>query len=168
MNVEFNLNGRDVTVDVMPGRILADMLREDLGLTGTKIGCEVGECGACTVIIDGQTANSCLIPAAAIQGKSIVTIEGVSPEGGPIHPIQEAFIEAGAVQCGYCIPGMVLSAKALLDRNSKPTEDEIAIAMSGNLCRCTGYHKILEGVKLASEKLSSASREGGCNEQPKA
>jgi len=128
----------------------------------------VGECGACTVIIDGQTANSCLIPAAAIQGKSIVTIEGVSPEGGPIHPIQEAFIVAGAVQCGYCIPGMVLSAKALLDRNSKPTEDEIAIAMSGNLCRCTGYHKILEGVKLASEKLSSASREGGCNEQPKA
>lgn len=168
MKVEFNLNGQDITVDVMPGRILADMLREDLGLTGTKIGCEVGECGACTVIIDGRTANSCLIPAAAIQGKSIVTIEGVSPEGGPLHPIQEAFIEAGAVQCGYCIPGMVLSAKALLDRNSKPTEDEIAIAMSGNLCRCTGYHKILEGVKLASEKLSSASREGGCNEQPKA
>lgn len=154
MMIQFNLNGQDITVEVEEGRILVDMLREDLGLTGTKIGCEVGECGACTVIIDGRTANSCLIPAAAVHGKKVVTIEGVSPEGGPLHPIQEAFIEAGAVQCGYCIPGMVLSAKALLDQNIKPTEDEIAVAMSGNLCRCTGYRKILDGVKLASEKLS--------------
>lgn len=161
MNLQFNLNGRDITVEIEPGRILADMLREDLGLTGTKIGCEVGECGACTVIIDGRTANSCLIPAAAVAGKSVVTIEGVSPEGGPLHPIQEAFIEAGAVQCGYCIPGMVLSAKALLDRNLTPTEDEIAIAMSGNLCRCTGYRKILDGVKLASEKMSRNAEQGG-------
>ena len=161
MNLQFNLNGRDITVEIKPGRILADMLREDLGLTGTKIGCEVGECGACTVIIDGRTANSCLIPAAAVAGKSVVTIEGVSPEGGPLHPIQEAFIEAGAVQCGYCIPGMVLSAKALLDRNLTPTEDEIAIAMSGNLCRCTGYRKILDGVKLASEKMSRNAEQGG-------
>ena len=161
MNLQFNLNGRDITVEIEPGRILADMLRENLGLTGTKIGCEVGECGACTVIIDGRTANSCLIPAAAVAGKSVVTIEGVSPEGGPLHPIQEAFIEAGAVQCGYCIPGMVLSAKALLDRNLTPTEDEIAIAMSGNLCRCTGYRKILDGVKLASEKMSRNAEQGG-------
>ena len=161
MNLQFNLNGRDITVEIEPGRILADMLREDLGLTGTKIGCEVGECGACTVIIDGRTANSCLIPAAAVAGKSVVTIEGVSPEGGPLHPIQEAFIEAGAVQCGYCIPGMVLSAKGLLDRNLTPTEDEIAIAMSGNLCRCTGYRKILDGVKLASEKISRNAEQGG-------
>lgn len=160
MTIQFILNGLDTTVEVEAGRILVDMLREDLGLTGTKIGCEVGECGACTVIIDGRTANSCLIPAAAVQGKNVVTIEGLSPEGGPLHPIQEAFIEAGAVQCGYCIPGMVLSAKALLDQNAKPTEDEIAVAMSGNLCRCTGYRKILEGVKLASEKLSQAAEQG--------
>lgn len=159
MTLQFNLNGQDTSVDIQQGRILADMLREDLGLTGTKVGCGVGECGACTVIIDGRTANSCLIPAAAVQGKKVVTIEGVSPEGGPLHPIQEAFIEAGAVQCGYCIPGMVLSAKALLDQNSHPSEEEIAVAMSGNLCRCTGYRKILEGVKLASEKLAGQAGE---------
>lgn len=160
MTLQFNLNGQEITVDMEPGRILADLLREDLGLTGTKIGCEVGECGACTVIIDGRTANSCLVPAAAVQRKHVVTIEGVSPERGPLHPIQEAFIEAGAVQCGYCIPGMVLSAKALLDQNAHPTEEEIAVAMSGNLCRCTGYRKILEGVKLASEKLSQSTKQG--------
>lgn len=160
MTLQFNLNGQEITVDMEPGRILADLLREDLGLTGTKIGCEVGECGACTVIINGRTANSCLVPAAAVQRKHVVTIEGVSPERGPLHPIQEAFIEAGAVQCGYCIPGMVLSAKALLDQNAHPTEEEIAVAMSGNLCRCTGYRKILEGVKLASEKLSQSTEQG--------
>ena len=159
MKIHFILNGRETDVEAAPGRILADMLREDLGLTGTKIGCGVGECGACTVIIDGRTVNSCLVPAAAVDGHTVTTIEGVSPEGGPLHPIQEAFIEAGAVQCGYCIPGMVLSAKALLDKVQTPTDSQIQEAMSGNLCRCTGYQKILEGVRLASKKL--AGDEGG-------
>ena len=156
MILDFVLNGKAVSIDADPGRLLVELLREDLHLTGTKIGCEVGECGACTVIVDGRTVNSCLVPAAAVHGKHVETIEGVSPENGPLHPIQEAFIEAGAVQCGYCIPGMVLSAKALLDRNPHPGEKEIAEAMSGNLCRCTGYRKILEGVRLAAEKLSGA------------
>ncbi len=154
MILHFELNGENITIDAAPGRLLVELLREDLHLTGTKIGCEVGECGACTVIVDGRTVNSCLVPAASVQGRRVVTIEGVSPEGGPLHPIQEAFIEAGAVQCGYCIPGMVLSAKALLDRNSSPTDDEISEAMSGNLCRCTGYRKILQGVRLAADRLS--------------
>lgn len=164
MKIQFTLNGKETVVDIAPGRILVDMLREDLKLTGTKVGCGVGECGACTVIINGRTANSCILPAAAVDGCEVVTIEGVSPEGAPLHPIQEAFIEAGAVQCGYCIPGMVLSAKALLDQNQRPTDAEIAEAMSGNLCRCTGYQKILEGVRLASKKLAGDDKDGGTHE----
>lgn len=164
MEITFTINGQKITRQIQPGRILADFLREDLGLTGTKIGCGVGECGACTILIDGKTVNSCLLPAAYIDGHTILTIEGVSPENGPIHPIQEAFIEAGAVQCGYCIPGMVLSAKALLDQNQHPTDAEIAEAMSGNLCRCTGYQKILEGVRLASKKLTGDDKDGGAYE----
>ena len=164
MDIQFILNGKPVKTEIVPGRILVDLLREDLGLTGTKVGCGVGECGACTVIINGRTANSCIIPAAAVDGCEVVTIEGVSPDEDHLHPIQEAFIEAGAVQCGYCIPGMVLSAKALLDVTQHPTDDEIAEAMSGNLCRCTGYQKILEGVKLAADKLDQMERDGGIHE----
>ncbi|MEA4892111.1 MAG: (2Fe-2S)-binding protein [Peptococcaceae bacterium] len=151
--VVFCLNGNQVQAEVPPERLLAEMLREDFGLTGTKLGCEIGECGACTVILDGQTVNSCLTPALAVEGRNVTTIEGLSgPEG--LHPIQEAFVEAGAVQCGFCIPGMVLSAKALLDANPRPEEEEIARAMSGNLCRCTGYQKILAAVRLAAQRLA--------------
>ena len=164
MEIQFLLNGKPVKQEIAPGKVLVDLLREDLGLTGTKIGCGVGECGACTVIINGKTVNSCIVPAAAVDGCEVVTIEGVSPDECHLHPIQEAFIEAGAVQCGYCIPGMVLSAKALLDTSRHPSDEQIAEAMSGNLCRCTGYQKILEGVKLAAKKLEQIDSDGGIYE----
>ena len=166
--VEFSLNGQSVQAEVPAERSLAEMLRQDFGLTGTKLGCEVGECGACTVILNGQTVNSCLTPAMAASGREVITIEGLAGPDG-LHPIQEAFIEAGAVQCGYCVPGMALSAKALLDHNPRPSREEIAAAMSGNLCRCTGYQKILAAVELAAGRLAaeksgpSAGKAGGKN-----
>ena len=132
---------------------LIDFLRDDLKLKGTKEGCSEGECGACTVILEDKTVNSCLVYAATVDGKKITTIEGVGIPS--INPIQEAFMEVGAVQCGYCTPGMILSAKALLDRNIKASEAEIRNAISGNLCRCTGYEKIVQGILLAQKKLIS-------------
>ncbi len=128
---------------------LLDFLREDLGLKGTKRGCDSGQCGACTIIMDGKTMNACLVLAIQADGKEILTIEGLS-SGGRIHPLQEAFVEEGAVQCGFCVPGMILSAKALLDENNDPSEEEIREALSGNLCRCTGYVKIIKAVQKAS------------------
>ncbi len=139
-------------IAVSPNRTLAQVLREDLGLLGTKIGCGIGDCGACTVILDGRPVNSCLVLAVQANGSEITTIEGVA-EGDTLHPIQEAFIEAGAIQCGFCTPGMILSAKNLLDTQAKPTEKEIREALSGNLCRCTGYQKIVEAVQAASKKM---------------
>ena len=128
---------------------LLDFLREDLGLKGTKRGCDSGQCGACTILMDGKTMNACLVLAIQADGKEILTIEGLS-SGGRLHPLQEAFVEEGAVQCGFCVPGMILSAKALLDEKKDPSEEEIRESLSGNLCRCTGYVKIIKAVQKAA------------------
>jgi len=143
------LNGEEVTLAIEPDALLVDVLRQQLGLTGTKEACGEGECGACTVLLDGQPVTSCLVPALKAQGREVCTVEGLA-SGGELHPLQKSFIEHGAVQCGYCTPGMLMSAKALLDRNPHPTEQEIKEAISGNLCRCTGYVKIVEAIKAAS------------------
>lgn len=152
MLIEFKLNGRDIRSNVAPERLLVDFLREDLGLTGTKKGCGVGECGACTVIVDGKTVDSCLILAATVDGHSVTTIEGLADDG-LLHPLQQAFIDQGAVQCGFCTPGMLLSAKALLDEKPQPAREEIKVALSGNICRCTGYKKIIDAVEAAGRVL---------------
>ncbi len=145
------VNGRQVTVQVEADELLVDVIRDRLGLTGTKIGCNEGECGACTVIMDGQAVLSCLIPALRAQGREIITIEGLS-DGETLHPLQQAFVEHGAVQCGYCIPGFILSAKALLDVNPHPDREQIKEAIAGNLCRCTGYVKILEAIEAVAQR----------------
>jgi carbon-monoxide dehydrogenase small subunit len=143
------LNGEELTVQVEPSALLVEVLRDQLELTGTKVACGEGECGACTVLLDGQPVNSCLVPALKAQGRELITVEGLAPLGD-LHPLQKAFVEHGAVQCGYCTPGMLMSAKALLDHNPSPTEDEVRLAISGNLCRCTGYAKIVEAILDAS------------------
>jgi carbon-monoxide dehydrogenase small subunit len=158
--VNFTLNGDAIEVSCEPDKMLVDVLRENLFLTGTKIGCREGECGACTVILNGEAVNSCLIPAAKVIGKEIQTIEGVADKG-KLHPIQEAFIEKGAVQCGFCTPGVIMSAKALLDKNQTPTKDEIREAIGGNVCRCTGYVKIENAIKHAARVISERSVKGG-------
>jgi carbon-monoxide dehydrogenase small subunit len=137
---------------VPPYRTLLEVLREDLGLTGTKEGCGLGECGACTVLMDGRAINSCLVLAAEADGREITTIEGLA-DGDRLHPIQQAFVDHGGLQCGFCTPGMIMSAKALLDKNPHPTEEEIKQGITGNLCRCTGYTKIIESIKAAAEKM---------------
>ena len=133
---------------------LATLLRDELGLTGTKTACGVGECGACTVLVDGKAVLSCCTLALSVRGKEITTIEGLS-NGNKLHPIQQAFIDCGAIQCGYCTPGMVLTAKALLDENPRPTRQEVKEAIAGNLCRCTGYAKIIEAIMVAAERMSN-------------
>jgi carbon-monoxide dehydrogenase small subunit len=143
------LNGEEVKVQVEPSALLVEVLRDQLELTGTKVACGEGECGACTVLLDGKPVNSCLVPALKAQGREVLTVEGLAPPG-ELHPLQKAFVEHGAVQCGYCTPGMLMSAKALLDHNPSPTEDEVRLAISGNLCRCTGYAKIVEAILNAS------------------
>ncbi len=149
--VNATVNGRPVTVSTQPNQTLVDLLRDKLGLTGTKKGCGVGECGACTVLVDGRPVNACLMLAASVDGRSVTTIEGVSP-GEELNPIQQALLDAGAVQCGYCTPGMVLSLKSLFDVDPRPSRKSIVTAISGNLCRCTGYTKII----AAAESLSKA------------
>lgn len=154
IKVSINVNGVNYDKDIDPSLRLIDFLREELRLKGTKEGCGEGECGACTVIVEGKTINSCLMLASSVDGKNVITIEGVS-DNNKLHPIQEAFMEVGAVQCGYCTPGMILSAKALLDKNPNANEEEIKSSLSGNLCRCTGYKKIIQAVILAEEKIKS-------------
>lgn len=152
VKVGFRVNARDVELDVDPMATLLDVLREQLGLTGTKKGCDVGDCGACTVLMDGKAILSCLTPVLQAAGKEITTVEGLADEG-KLHPLQEAFIECGAVQCGFCTPGMLLSAKALLDQNPSTTREAVRVAISGNLCRCTGYRKIIDAIMLASKRI---------------
>jgi carbon-monoxide dehydrogenase small subunit len=149
--LRLKLNGRWCEVEARPDRILLDLLREDLGFTGTKKGCEQGDCGACTVIMNGRAVLSCLIPAFKADGAEILTVEGMA-QGDQLHPLQQAFWEEGAVQCGYCTPGMLLSAKALLDEVPEPDVDEVKRAISGNLCRCTGYTKIIRTIQSAADK----------------
>ncbi|MFH1137955.1 MAG: (2Fe-2S)-binding protein [Pseudomonadota bacterium] len=148
--ISFKLNGRPVDAPAAPNRTLLQLLREDLRLTGTKHGCGVGDCGSCTVLLDGKPVNSCLVLAFQVEGKEVTTVEALA-DGDKLHPLQESFVEHGAIQCGFCTPGMLLSAKSLLDRNSRPNELEIREALSGNLCRCTGYQKIVEAVQDAAE-----------------
>lgn len=151
VNIRFTLNGKAVVVHAPPDRRVVDLLREDLGLTGVKEGCGAGECGACSILVDGEQRLACLMIAAQLEGRDIVTIEGLALEDR-LHPLQEAFMEQGAVQCGFCSPGMILAAEALLRRNPKPSRDEIRAGLAGNLCRCTGYHKIVDAVEAASRR----------------
>ncbi len=150
--LECSVNGEARTVATSPQRTLLELLREDLDLTGTKHGCELGECGACTVLVDGEPLLACLTLALDTAGHEITTVEGLAPPGG-LHPLQAAFVELGAAQCGYCTPGVLLTAKALLDGRPEPTATETREALAGNLCRCTGYAKIVEAVALAAARL---------------
>jgi aerobic-type carbon monoxide dehydrogenase small subunit (CoxS/CutS family) len=148
IKIHFTLNGKDVELTTPPNRCLLDILREDFTLTGTKEGCGIGECGACTVLVDNKAVNSCLILAGQVNGSDIMTIEGLA-KNGTLHPLQENFLKYGAVQCGFCTPGMLMSAYALLKENPHPSEEEIKEAIAGNLCRCTGYKQIIEAIQAA-------------------
>jgi carbon-monoxide dehydrogenase small subunit len=152
--IRMQVNGKDYTVDVPSQRLLIDCLRYDLGLTGTKEGCSVGVCGACTVLMDGQVISSCLTLAVLADGKAVTTVEGLAHEG-ELHPVQQSFIDYGGFQCGICTPGMVVAAKALLDENPNPSDDDIKDWMMGNLCRCTGYYKIIESIRGAATRLQT-------------
>ena len=153
--IELRVNGRNYPVTVEADELLVDVLHERLGLHGVKKGCGTGDCGACTVLLDGQAVSSCLVLAVSAEGSSIVTVEGLSSDD-TLHPIQTAFVEQGAVQCGYCTPGMILATKALLDENAHPTPEQIRIALAGNICRCTGYGRILAAVQQAAKELGEA------------
>lgn len=158
MLIDFIVNGREYSIDVESDMRLIDILRYKLGLTGVKEGCGEGECGACTIIMDGEAVNSCLVMAVQARGKEIITIEGLE-KNGELDPLQTAFMENGAVQCGYCTPGMIMSAKALLLKNPNPTEEEIREAIAGNICRCTGYNNIVKAVKAASNSIDGGFEE---------
>lgn len=158
IRITLTLNGERRTVEAPPERCVADLLREDLGLTGTKVDCAEGECGSCTVIFNGEPACSCLMTAAQLEGASLITVEGLARAVGAPHPIARAFLEEGAVQCGHCIPGMVVSAAALLEKNAAPTEQEIRLAIAGNICRCTGYAKIVNAIARAAQMLAEERR----------
>ena len=149
IDITLNVNGEDYQIEVAPYQTLRDVLREKLNFTDVKNGCSEGECGSCTVLIDGKPVTSCLVLAIQAQGKKITTARGLAPDG-KLHPLQEKFIEYGAIQCGYCTPGMLLSAKALLDSNPNPSKDEVRRAISGNICRCTGYQQIVEAIMAAA------------------
>jgi aerobic carbon-monoxide dehydrogenase small subunit len=154
--IDFTVNGDRYSLSVDPSRTLNEVLREDLNLTGTKLGCGTGDCGACTVMVDGRTVSSCLTLAVAVNGKEVKTVEGLAPSGEELHPIQEAFIETGAIQCGFCTAGMEMSGLFLLNHNPSPTENEIRHGLSGNLCRCTGYNQIVEAVSVAGDKMKKS------------
>ncbi|MBL1211841.1 MAG: (2Fe-2S)-binding protein [Ignavibacteriae bacterium] len=152
MKIKFTLNKKKVTAEVESTERLIDLLRNKFQLMGTKEGCSIGECGACTILMDGKAVNSCLVLAEQIEGAEIITIEGIA-DGEQLHPIQENFIKAGAIQCGFCTPGMVVSSYELLNENPEPNEEEIKEAIAGNLCRCTGYKQIIDAVKISAEQL---------------
>jgi len=152
MSYQLSVNGADVTLEVPGMRRLLDALREDLGLTGTKEGCGEGECGACSVIVDGQVVDSCLVPVCQVDGASVVTVEGLAPAGGALSELQQAFLERGGAQCGICTPGMLMAARAYLDDDGGTDHDAIREAIAGNLCRCTGYTKIVEAIALAADE----------------
>jgi aerobic carbon-monoxide dehydrogenase small subunit len=152
--IRMRVNGKDYTADVPSQRLLIDCLRYDLGLTGTKEGCSVGVCGACTVLMDAVLVSSCLTLAVLADGKEITTVEGLAQDG-KLHPVQQAFIDYGGFQCGICTPGMVVAAKALLDQNPQPSDDDIKDWMMGNLCRCTGYYKIIESIRGAAARMQT-------------
>lgn len=152
ITITLKVNGSNYQVQTKPAATLLNLLRDELELTGTKDGCQEGECGTCTVLLDGAPVNSCLTLAAQCNGKEVVTIEGIAINGN-LHPVQQAFVESGAVQCGFCTPGMILSAVALLNSNPSPSDTEIRSAIAGNLCRCTGYNKIIDAVTLAAEEM---------------
>ncbi len=155
--LRIKVNGTDQKIDIPTHRLLIDLLRYDLGLTGAKLGCGVGVCGACTVLLDGQMVASCLVLAVSTDGAEITTIEGLSSENR-LHPLQQSFIDYGGFQCGICTPGQIMAAKALLDQNPDPSETEVREWMMGNLCRCTGYYKILESILKAVEEMKGSSR----------
>lgn len=155
MNVTLKVNGRARSASVPPETTLLSLLRDEFGLTGAKLGCDVGDCGACTVMVDGKPVNACLMLAAQAADREVLTIEGLATRDA-LHPIQQAFEEHASLQCGFCGPGMILSAKALLDENADPSPLEVRDALSGNLCRCTGYTKIVDGVQDAAARLRSA------------
>ena len=157
-HIQMGLNGEQVEVAFAPHKTLLEVLREDLALTGTKHGCELGECGVCTVLVDGQAVLSCLTLGLDMEGREVTTIEGMSA-GGELHPLQETFADLGAAQCGYCTPGFLLTARELLEKNLSPTRDEIKEALAGNLCRCTGYIKIYEAVELAAARMRGEEAE---------
>jgi carbon-monoxide dehydrogenase small subunit len=159
--VRLRVNGDALMVRVDPDWSLLRLLRDGLGLIGTKEGCGAGECGACTVLIDGAAVNSCLFPAMAAEGTEVWTVEGLATEDGHLHPLQRAFIDNGAVQCGFCTPGMLMSAKALLDKNPDPTEHQIKAALAGNLCRCTGYTQIIQAVQAAAAEMNATAEAAG-------
>lgn len=153
-NLTFNLNGKETTVAIEPQETLLRVLRDRLMLTGTKVGCEESECGACTVLIDGRPVNSCSVPAGKVQGKHVVTIEGLDYDED-LTFVQQSFVEAGAVQCGFCIPGVILSAKALLDKYDDPTDEQIKTELSGHLCRCSGYLQFSDAIHIAVERIKA-------------
>ncbi|HEV8485112.1 MAG TPA: (2Fe-2S)-binding protein [Blastocatellia bacterium] len=157
-HIQFTLNGEEVEASFAPHKTLLEVLREDMGLVGTKHGCELGECGTCTVLVDGRAVLSCLVLGLDMEGRELTTIEGMA-EGPRLHPLQETFADLGAAQCGYCSPGFLLVAKELLERNPSPERQEIKEALSGNLCRCTGYLKIFEAVELAAARMRGESAE---------
>ena len=157
-HIKFTLNGEDTEVAFAPHKTLLEVLREDLNLTGTKHGCELGECGTCTVLVEGRSILSCLMLGLDAEGRAVTTIEGMA-DGATLHPLQDTFADLGAAQCGYCSPGFLLAAKELVDKNPRPSRDEIKEALSGNLCRCTGYIKIYEAVELAAARMRGEEME---------
>jgi len=159
--ITLRVNGEPVTVSFAPHKTLLEVLREDLGLTGTKHGCELGECGCCAVLLDGKPVLSCLLLGLTVEGREVTTVEGMT-SGPQLHPLQQSFAELGAAQCGYCTPGILLTAKALLETTPRPTREQIQCALAGNLCRCTGYIKIYEAIELAAERMS-----GNADAQPR-
>jgi carbon-monoxide dehydrogenase small subunit len=156
--IEVTVNGERHELALEPYRSLLDVLRNEVGLTGTKKGCDVGDCGACTVLLDGKPVNSCLVLGVEVGGGDVVTIEGIQPSPDRLHPLQESFMQHGGAQCGFCTPGLIVMAKALLDENPQPTEEEIRFGIAGNICRCTGYTKVVEAIQAAARALARGGK----------